>query len=179
MVAFILALVIGTALGYAHTWIAVKMIFRPLRAYHIWGLQIPLTPGLFVKRRTVFTTAIAEMIEERFASGQELKDVLAKAQDSGVLEKMIKDAGPLATIAWGVYCSTSTGTSVVRDCDRIASGLKSQHIVAKMVADKLNQMPMEEIEALVMKVSHRELSAIVWFGAALGAIIALTQVVMQ
>ncbi|MBR6951350.1 MAG: DUF445 family protein [Oscillospiraceae bacterium] len=51
--------------------------------------------------------------------------------------------------------------------------------VAKLVEDKINAMPLEELERLVQKVMHRELNAIVNLGALIGLVLGLVNVFLK
>jgi uncharacterized membrane protein YheB (UPF0754 family) len=172
---FILILAAGTALGYAHTWVAVKMLFRPRRAYHLGRWRLPLTPGLFVKRRTAFARAMGSMAQERFANLDDIVNLFYRAQDQGTVAKFVESMGPIFKIAWVMYAKRSTRESFRADCEKLISGLRKDNLVAGVIADKIGVMSVEEVEMLVMEVAHRELRAIVWVGAAMGMLIAALQ----
>lgn len=172
MLRICLVVALGTALGYVHTWVAVKMLFRPLRAYYIGRWRVPLTPGLFVKRRGAFAKAMANMAQERFANLDDLVTLFYRAQDQGTIASFIKSMGPIFQIAWNLYARKSDKESFRADCAKLITGLRKQNLVAGVIADKIEAMSVEEVEMLVMEVAHKELSAIVWVGAAMGALIA-------
>lgn len=43
--------------------------------------------------------------------------------------------------------------------------------ISKIVEDRINEMDMAELERLIFEVMDKELKAIIWLGAGLGAII--------
>lgn len=48
---FLLGPLTGGVIGYFTNWLAIKMMFRPYKAKHILGMQIPFTPGLIPKKK--------------------------------------------------------------------------------------------------------------------------------
>ena len=50
--------VIGAGIGYITNWIAVKMMFRPIKEYKIGKLRIPFTPGIIPKNKERISAAI-------------------------------------------------------------------------------------------------------------------------
>ncbi len=54
--------VIGALIGYITNDIAIKMLFRPLRAYHIGPFRIPFTPGIIPRQRGKLAESIGVMV---------------------------------------------------------------------------------------------------------------------
>ncbi len=50
--------------------------------------------------------------------------------------------------------------------------------VERLVREKVNEMPIAEVERLILAITSRQLKAITWFGALLGFLIGLIQVVL-
>lgn len=42
---------LGALIGYVTNFIAIKMLFRPLKVWRIFGLRVPLTPGIIPSKR--------------------------------------------------------------------------------------------------------------------------------
>lgn len=51
--------------------------------------------------------------------------------------------------------------------------------VERLVREKVNEMPIAEVERLILAITSRQLIAITWFGALLGLLIGLVQVVLM
>lgn len=62
--------------GYLATWMAVAMLFHPYDAYFVPGtkIQIPLTPGIFPKRRAKLAQAVASTVTETLLTPKDIKD---------------------------------------------------------------------------------------------------------
>ncbi|MFW5801792.1 MAG: DUF445 family protein [Spirochaeta sp.] len=52
----------GAVIGYITNALAIRMLFRPLRAYHIGRLRIPFTPGIIPRQRERLAESIANMV---------------------------------------------------------------------------------------------------------------------
>ncbi|OQY17136.1 MAG: hypothetical protein B6I36_09400 [Desulfobacteraceae bacterium 4572_35.1] len=59
---FILPPLLGAIIGYVTNYIAIRMLFRPLRPWHIFGLRLPLTPGIIPSQRHKLATKMGEMV---------------------------------------------------------------------------------------------------------------------
>ncbi len=68
-------LLIATAHGYGAAWLAVKMLFRPLKPVYVFGWKLPFTPGLLPAERERFVDALAGVIAEKLLTA----DILAAA----------------------------------------------------------------------------------------------------
>lgn len=66
--------VTGAVIGYFTNWLAIKMMFRPHQPKHLFGMQLPFTPGLIPKERGRIAEAIGSSISENLMN----KEVLEK-----------------------------------------------------------------------------------------------------
>lgn len=57
-----LPIVLGALIGYVTNMIAIRMLFRPLKEYRIFGLRIPFTPGIIPRQRYILARNIGEMV---------------------------------------------------------------------------------------------------------------------
>ena len=64
----------GGIIGYFTNWLAIKMMFRPHQPKYLFGMKIPLTPGLIPKERGRIAEAIGYSISENLMN----KEVLEK-----------------------------------------------------------------------------------------------------
>lgn len=171
MTAWVLPVAVGAVIGYATNWLAIKMLFWPRREYRFLDVHVPFTPGLFVKRRADFTRSISLIVEARFATVDDLVAAFFRAQEQGLISKFVDDMGPLFKVGWNIYCARMRPGDFKKDCEKLMSKIREKNVVAETMENKLNAMDMAEIEKLVLEISARELSAITWLGAVLGAVI--------
>jgi uncharacterized membrane protein YheB (UPF0754 family) len=69
--------VAGAIIGFVTNVLAIKMLFRPLKAYHIFGIRIPFTPGILPRERARLARSIGAMVERELLTPQILRERLA------------------------------------------------------------------------------------------------------
>lgn len=75
--------IIGAIIGYGTNWIAIKMLFRPLKPIKIGKFTLPFTPGIIPKRQEKIAKAIGESIANNLFTDNDIKQML--------LDENIKD----------------------------------------------------------------------------------------
>lgn len=176
MIDVVLPIAMGALIGYVTNWLAIKMLFWPREPKHIFGLRVPMTPGLFVRRRSEFSAAIADLAEDRFVSGEDIYAMVQRAEDQGVLDKFLDEMGPVFRGAYALYARKVTPEDFKGDCRRIAEAMRSSSAVSAAIVKKIDDMSSTEIETMVLTVVKREFQAITWLGAVLGGLIGVSQV---
>ena len=73
---WVLPPLLGAIIGYVTNRIAIKMLFRPLTPKHIFGIRVPLTPGVIPRNRFDLAKTIGRMVSEQLLSPQALRDHL-------------------------------------------------------------------------------------------------------
>ena len=73
---YIMPPLIGAVIGYVTNWIAVKMMFRPLKPVKIGKLKLPFTPGIIPKNRERIAKSIAVAINDNLLTNSDLTDKL-------------------------------------------------------------------------------------------------------
>ena len=67
---------IGAIIGYFTNYIAIKMLFRPRKAYYFLGKRLPFTPGLIPSKRGKLAEAIARVVRENLLTEESVKQRL-------------------------------------------------------------------------------------------------------
>lgn len=62
LVPWLLPPLIGAVIGYLTNALAIRMLFRPLRPVRLFGLRVPLTPGVIPRRRGELAENIGRMV---------------------------------------------------------------------------------------------------------------------
>ena len=98
---------VGAFIGYLTNKVAIKMLFRPLNPWRIFGLRLPLTPGVIPAKRGELAVNIGEMVGEHLLTSREIGQALAnesfqthlygliESRGSGLLNR---DLGPLPSL---------------------------------------------------------------------------------
>ena len=73
---YIMPPLIGAIIGYVTNWIAVKMMFRPLKEIRIGKFKLPFTPGIIPKNRKRIAKSIAIAINDNLLTNSDLTDKL-------------------------------------------------------------------------------------------------------
>ena len=73
---YIMPPLIGAIIGYVTNWIAVKMMFRPLKPIKIGKFKLPFTPGIIPKNRNRIAKSIAVAINDNLLTNSDLTDKL-------------------------------------------------------------------------------------------------------
>lgn len=81
--------VIGSVIGYFTNYIAVKMLFKPVKPVYLFGKQLPFTPGLIPKRRDELAGAIGRAVSNNLLTGHDLANALPEqAIKTSVADKL-------------------------------------------------------------------------------------------
>ncbi|MFP4550835.1 MAG: DUF445 family protein [Spirochaetales bacterium] len=75
---WILPPLLGAVIGYVTNALAIRMLFRPLTEKRVFGIRVPLTPGIIPKRRYQLAESIAQMVSQKLLTEEV---VLEKVED--------------------------------------------------------------------------------------------------
>ena len=75
-VEYIAAPVIGSVIGYFTNYLAVKMLFRPLKPVKIGNFTLPFTPGIIPKGRDRLAKAIGGAVGNSLLTDEVLQETL-------------------------------------------------------------------------------------------------------
>lgn len=182
---------LGALIGWSTNVLAVKLIFRPYKCYKLFGLM-PIQ-GLIPKRRAEIAFAIGEIVEKELLSSEEL---IVHLTSSGNIEEKL-----VITVSQNIKTRISKyfppfipalfKENILNIVDiviegegkrffhetlpKVASEIKDTIPVAIMVEEKINQLDLEQLEALILTIAKRELKHIEYLGGVIGLIIGLVQ----
>jgi uncharacterized membrane-anchored protein YjiN (DUF445 family) len=74
---FFIPAVAGALIGFVTNVLAIKMLFRPLRPYRVFGIRIPFTPGILPRERAKLAESIGAMVERELLTAEILRERLA------------------------------------------------------------------------------------------------------
>jgi len=69
---------LGGLIGYVTNYIAIRMLFRPLRAWHLVGLRVPLTPGIIPNKRGELAVKMGEMVGAHLLTADDVGRAFSK-----------------------------------------------------------------------------------------------------
>ncbi|MGB3965172.1 MAG: DUF445 family protein [Planctomycetota bacterium] len=182
---------IGGVIGWSTNWLAVKMIFRPIRARSFLGLRVQ---GLVGRRQRELATAIGRVVGNHLVEHKDVVKSLNKLDFHGILGNVLdKGLGPkiqelrglpliggFLTEARVADLRASIVDGIMKHketvLDEVEKGLAKGLDVPALVEQKVAAFAVEKLEALILEVANRELRAIEILGGVLGVVIGLLQV---
>ena len=69
---------LGALIGYVTNYVAIRMLFRPLRAWRLFGLRVPLTPGIIPGKREELAKKMGEMVGDHLLTADDVGRAFAK-----------------------------------------------------------------------------------------------------
>lgn len=161
---YILAPVVGGVIGYITNDIAIRMLFRPHKAKHIFGIHIPFTPGIIPKEKGRIADAIGNVISENLMSPDVLQryllsdEILNKLQIS--IEKYIsvQKSNDETVEEFLSHYLTSEEISVVKSSigDNLAIQVESK-IVDSALGERIARMAMDHVASKLNADGAKEL----------------------
>lgn len=99
--------ILGAFIGYMTNYVAIKMLFRPLKAWRVFGIRVPMTPGVIPSKRNQLAENIGEMVGQHLLTSNDINKAIAGEKFQRDLKTLIysrleihlsKDLGPLNSI---------------------------------------------------------------------------------
>ncbi|MFP4491271.1 MAG: DUF445 domain-containing protein [Spirochaetaceae bacterium] len=82
---------IGAVIGYVTNVIAIKMLFRPLREKRLFGLRLPLTPGIIPQQRHTLAESIGVMVSRDLITEDAVRGQLSSPGFGGTVRKKLHE----------------------------------------------------------------------------------------
>jgi hypothetical protein len=83
---WVLPPVLGAVIGYITNWLAIKMLFSPLKELRVFGIRVPFTPGLLPKERKRISQGIGETVAKELITADVIQERLAAPDVRAALE---------------------------------------------------------------------------------------------
>lgn len=80
---------IGAVIGYFTNYIAVKMLFRPLRPVKIGGHTLPFTPGIIPKGKGRLARALGKAVGDTLLTEKDFEEVLLSENMTQSLDNLV------------------------------------------------------------------------------------------
>ena len=90
MVEYLIPPAVGALIGYFTNYVAIKMLFRPYRAYYLFGKRVPFTPGLIPAKREKLADAIAKVVKENLLTEETLRSRLNEERIRESLRQLVE-----------------------------------------------------------------------------------------
>ena len=141
----ILTLIISACIGYATNFIAVKMLFRPLKPVFIKGKQLPFTPGIIPKGKPRLAKALGNAVSSILLTDEDIhkalvNDTTKKKVSAEICSTIFEDNGKSIKESFSElfgeddYASARNGIKNII-CRKISEGLKKADIGSIIVSE--------------------------------------------
>jgi len=182
--------IVGGLIGWVTNILAIKLLFRPIKPIKIPILNIEII-GLIPKRKNEIATNIGEVISNELLS---MEDILEQAFNSSngenfnsylidkiknvINEKLNIIPMPFRMMA-SPYIDEILNNEVPKAVNEISADLlnkaKENVDIQKIVEEKINELDLEKLEEIIIKVAKKELKHIEILGLVLGTLIGVLQ----
>ncbi len=88
---YLLPPLLGALIGYVTNYIAIRMLFRPLKAWRILGVRLPLTPGIIPAKRGELARKMGEMVGEHLLTAADVGRAFARQSVQNELRLAVTD----------------------------------------------------------------------------------------
>ncbi len=66
----------GAAIGYLTNYLAIRMLFRPLNAWRVFGVRIPMTPGVIPAKRRDLAKNMGRMVGQHLLTREDIAGII-------------------------------------------------------------------------------------------------------
>ncbi|MDI6710623.1 MAG: DUF445 family protein [Thermoanaerobacterales bacterium] len=184
--------VVGALIGWLTNWLAVKMLFRPYRPFVIPGTGLVIQ-GLLPRRRRDLARTVGEVVERELFSVDDLlvhvragnvADRMSAAAQAAVYQAVIDRSPAILPLSVKKFFAELISEMIADEVPAVAEQVLTEVAraarggisIARMVEERLNAFPLEELEGIVLRVASRELKHITVLGGVLGFVIGILQV---
>ena len=143
---------IGGVIGYITNDIAVRMLFRPHKAWYIKGIHVPFTPGIIPKERGRIAKEAGRAISENLISQEVLEKNLLSDEMVGKLRSAIdrfidRQRHNDETLGefLGHCFSTEEINSALRSIDRGITGLVAEKLREPALGERIGGIAADQI----------------------------------
>ena len=83
---------VGAFIGYMTNYVAIRMLFRPLKPWRILGLRLPMTPGVIPAKRHELAENIGEMVGGHLLTSRDVSQALTNPEFQDELRTLASEA---------------------------------------------------------------------------------------
>ncbi|AZR73326.1 hypothetical protein BBF96_07985 [Anoxybacter fermentans] len=88
---FIVSPLVGAGIGYITNWIAIKMLFRPIKPVRIFGKEISSLQGVIPKRHKDLARSIGKTVGEHLLTEDAFQNILETPETRERIRKLVQD----------------------------------------------------------------------------------------
>ncbi|MDI9484005.1 MAG: DUF445 family protein [Bacillota bacterium] len=184
--------IVAAVIGWGTNVIAIRMLFWPREPIRFFGFELL---GVLPKRKQDIARSIGEVLNDDLLPTEELIAAVNSEETRTRVARLITDnltakiqrflprfimehaEGKIRPLLEDLVSSEMENLFTQLSED-FSQELKEQRFLAKLVEDKINSFDLVHLEQLVLKVARNELRYIEFFGAVIGFVIGLVQILL-
>ncbi|MBM9602826.1 DUF445 family protein [Desulfopila inferna] len=155
---------IGAFIGYLTNKVAIRMLFRPLKPWFLFGIRLPMTPGVIPSKRHQLAINIGEMVGSHLLTSREIGKALQSQSFQKHLGSLIqervgaildRDLAPLPALVpkrYSSYFGIAVKTVSYQCKQQIYKYLQTQEfelLITTVVRDGCEQILNRDIDELI------------------------------
>lgn len=192
MLTLVLPPLVGALIGWGTNWLALKMLFRPVKPWKCGPLVLQ---GVIPKRQDALARNLGEMVERELVSHHDLAKALGDPSLLEALRPVVRTEAkrfaderlpglhPMVAMFLTQAMKDKVAEMLSGELEamvpRLAAGageaLENHLPVRDLVRAKVEAMSPRAMEDMLFSILAREFGFIEWSGAALGALVGLAQ----
>lgn len=149
---FFIGPIIGGIIGLITNGIAIRMLFRPLKAIKVWGLTLPFTPGLIPKEKPRIAKSLGDVVANNLLNQDVIKNgLLSPAMDdkitiavNGLIAKKSTSDETLRELFYA-FSSAELGEQIITDVTTKVVGFSYERMVKMELGPLLSEIAVTEI----------------------------------
>lgn len=156
--------VVGAFIGYLTNRVAIRMLFRPLKAWRIGHMRVPMTPGVIPSKRYELAINMGEVVGDHLLRSEEIGKglqhenfqshlyTLIQERVEGVLSRDLDTLSSIIPAKFTIYFNLAVRAITHQIKEQIHSFISSDkftHIVDEAIDDRLDSLLDSELGNLL------------------------------
>ncbi len=149
---FFIGPLLGGIIGLITNGIAIRMLFRPLKAIRLFGLTLPFTPGLIPKEKPRIAKSLGDVVANHLLNQEVIKNgLLSREMDDKItvaVNDLIgrkKDSAESLRELFYTFSGAQRGEKMVTDVTTKVVGFSYQRMVKMELGPLLSEIAVTEI----------------------------------
>jgi uncharacterized membrane protein YheB (UPF0754 family) len=192
---YVLIPLISAFIGWMTNWVAIKMLFHPVKPVKFLGMTIQ---GIFPKRQKQFAEKLGRLvsnellsftdIEEKITHPDNIKKILPHVEQhiDEFLRERIKDVFPIISMFIGDKTINQLKAVFMQELENIfpvlmknyMNNLKQELDLERIVIDRVSAFSTDKLESILYQIMSKEFRFVEIIGGVLGFVIGLLQVLL-
>ncbi|SJZ37803.1 DUF445 family protein [Selenihalanaerobacter shriftii] len=170
-IVFIVSPIIGSIIGYFTNWVAIKMLFRPLKEKRFLGIKLPFTPGVIPRRRGKLAESIGDTVGKRLLTPDAFQNMLESEEMKSKIRDFIKEN--IKNLADEERSTQEILDEIITDNEKrnklemelknfISNGIQnllSNEEIVEMIKSKLDNIDPKKVENYLESDEYQELKS--------------------